>query len=110
MLIQKQFAFALSLDHGNPTLANLKRDFGRFAFKLDFVVADPLNSVRLEHLARLNDWRNAAAHHGNIPAAGVPNLADLRLWFRSCDGLATSLDTIVYNQLRKLLRRKPWSL
>ena len=33
MLVQEQFTYSLALDHGNPTLSNLKRDFGRLAFK-----------------------------------------------------------------------------
>ena len=109
LLVQEQFTFSRKLDHGNPTHENLKIDFGRFGFKLDFAKADPANAPRVAHLKALNDWRNAAAHHGSLPTGGVPGLMDLRLWRDSCDGLAASLDVIVYNRLLALLRRKPWT-
>jgi hypothetical protein len=87
----------------------LKEDFERFGFSLDLAAADPANPARLQHLGVLNRWRNVAAHHGTIPA-GVPPLAlpSLRAWWSSCDGLATSLDGIMYNELRRMLRRSPW--
>jgi hypothetical protein len=106
-LIQAQFAIQRTLDHGNPNLHNLKKDFDRFGFRLD-LPADPANASRLQHLAAMNEWRNIAAHHGVVPAGGLPPLATLRNWWGSCDGLATSLDQIMYNQLRRLLRRQPW--
>ena len=99
VLVQAQFTAQRALDHGNPTSANLKRDFERFGFTLDLAAADPANPTRLQDLAELNRWRNIAAHHGIVPPGGLPSLADLRKWRASCDGLATSLDGIVYNQL-----------
>jgi hypothetical protein len=63
----------------------------------------------LTHLGELNGWRNVAAHHGTIPASLPPlTLGLLRSWRDSCDGLVTSLDTIMYNQVRRILRRAPW--
>jgi hypothetical protein len=109
ILVQAQFTAHLKLDHGNPNLRNLKDDFERFGFDLNPVAADPANSARLQDLAALNRWRNVAAHHGSIPA-GVPplNLPSLQTWRNSCDGLAGSLDDIMYNQMRRILRRTPW--
>jgi hypothetical protein len=109
MLIRGQFIAGRKLDHGNPNLQNLRLDFERFGFTLDLPGTDPANPPRLTHLGQLNRWRNVAAHHGTIPA-GVPplSLPLLRAWRASCDGLATSLDDILYNELRKLLRRAPW--
>jgi hypothetical protein len=75
---------------------------------LHLASADPANPARLQHLAELNGWRNIAAHHGTVPAAGLPSLAELQDWMNSCDGLAASLDAIMYNQLRRILRRVPW--
>jgi RiboL-PSP-HEPN len=106
-LVQNQFTALLTLDHGNPTAENLRKDFDRLGFRLN-LAADPTNQPRLQQLAALNRWRNVAAHQGTIPA-GVPlDLPSLRDWRSACDGLATSLDGILYNQLRRLLRRAPW--
>jgi hypothetical protein len=68
---------------------------------------DAANNARLSALRHLNDWRNIAAHHGVVPAAGLPALATIQGWRNSCDGLATSLEDIMYNHLRSVLRRSP---
>lgn len=104
---QRQLASAIALRHGNPNLANIRADFDRFGFALDFA-AEPANAPRLQHLADLNRWRNLFAHAAQLPPAGPPPLATVRDWIDSCDGLAASLDGLVYNELRRLLRRKPW--
>ena len=108
VLIQDQFTAHRSLDQGNPNLHNLRKDFERFGFTLNLAAADPGNPSRLQHLTELNRWRNIAAHHGTVPASGLPLLAELHVWRNSCDGLAASLDMIMYNQLRRILRRAPW--
>ncbi len=108
LLIQAQLTASLALDRGNPNLSNLKKDFDRFGFTLDLPNADTANPARLQDLSQLNEWRNIAAHHGVVPPGGLPTLTDLQRWRNSCDGLATSLDRIMYNQLRRLLRRAPW--
>lgn len=107
-LVQAQFTAHLRLDRGNPNVENLRADFERFGFNLD-LAADPANRVRLTDLGVLNRWRNVAAHHGTIPAGAPPlDLPALRAWRNSCAGLATSLDDILYNELRRILRRAPW--
>jgi len=108
-LIQQQLTAHRKLDHGNPTVQNLKGDFDRFNFNLDLAAAHPANPVCLTDLGILNKWRNVAAHHSTIPA-GIPplSLPILQAWRNSCDSLATSLDGIMYNGMRKLLRRAPW--
>ena len=108
LLIQEQFTAHRKLEHSNPTHDHLKEDFKRFGFKLD-LTADPANLPRLAHLSVLNKWRNVAAHQGTTAPAGIPlNLPSVRAWRTSCDGLASSLDAIMYNQLRRILRRNPW--
>lgn len=107
LAVQNQFVSSFALDHGNPTLANIRKDFGRFRFALDFA-ADPANALRLQHLAELNQWRNIFAHAGQLPPSGPPTPAAARVWIGSCDGLAAALDRLVYTELRKLLRRAPW--
>ena len=62
----------------------------------------------LQDLTALNGWRNVAAHQGRVPAGTPLTLGLLQGWRNSCDGLATSLDDIMYHVLRRILRRKPW--
>jgi len=108
--IQEQFAAHRHLDRGNPTLENLQQDFGRFGLRLrSTLTADPTNVTRLDHLTALNKWRNVAAHQGTTPPVGIAlDLPNLQVWRSACAGLATALDQIVYNHLRRLLRRSPW--
>jgi hypothetical protein len=108
VLIQAQFTAHSALDRGNPNIHNLTMDFQRFGFKLNLAAADSANLARLQGLAELSSWRNIAAHHGTVPPSGLPSLVDLRRWSNSCTGLAVSLDGIMYNELRKILRRTPW--
>lgn len=110
LLILAQFSAHRALNHGNPNADNIAKDFDRFGFDLRAEInADPANTLRRQHLALLNQWRNVAAHQGTpLPIGGPLILARLHEWQRSCDGLATSLDGIMYNQLRRMLRRKPW--
>jgi hypothetical protein len=109
VLVQDQFTAHRALDQGNPNVHNLKKDFNRFGFTLNVATADPANHGRLQHLSELNTWRNVAAHQGTVPPGGMPTLTDVQAWRTSCDGLAASLDVIMYNQLRALLRRAPWA-
>jgi hypothetical protein len=107
-LILAQCTANRRLDHGNPNLQNLKQDFQRFGITLNLPLIDPANTARLLDLGTLNRWRNVAAHHGSVPPGAPLSLAALRAWRNSCDGLATSLDGIMYNELRRILRRAPW--
>jgi hypothetical protein len=106
-IVRTQFLTGLRLDRGNPNAENIRGDFERFTTPLN-LSADPANAARLTDLAALNTWRNIAAHHGTIPAGPPLSLQLLRQWRTSCDGLATSLDGLLYNILRRLLRRAPW--
>jgi hypothetical protein len=109
-VFQDQFRAHRQLDRGNPTLAHIAGDFDRLGFSVrEALDADPANALRVNHLALLNKWRNAAAHAADPPAgAGPLTPAAVRAWTGSLDGLAVALDTAMYNQLRLLLRRKPW--
>jgi hypothetical protein len=108
LLIQVQFTAHSKLNHGNPNLRNLREDFERFDFTLDLAAADPANAAHLTDLDQLNKWRNVAAHHGTVPSAVPLNLPALQGWRNACDRLATSLDGIMYNELRSILMRAPW--
>ena len=108
ILFQQQFTSNRKLDHGNPNLEHLKTDFNRFGFTLDLAGADPANQARIGHLGDLNKWRNIAAHHGVVLPGGLPSHLTIRDWENSCDGLATSLDLIMYDRLLTILGNAPW--
>jgi hypothetical protein len=108
VMVQRSFTTNTALARGNPTLANLKSDFDRYGLALDLAAADPANHVRLRRLGQLNVCRNIAAHQAPVPPPGLPTVAEVRDWQAACDGLTMSLDRVVYNHLRKLLRRAPW--
>ena len=110
VLFESQFTEKLKLDHGNPNIDNIAEDFGRFGFNLiPMARTDPAFAVYRQHLVELNKWRNTVAHHGPSPR-GIPGLtlALVASWRISCDGLAASLTEIMYNQLRRILKRAPW--
>ena len=110
LLVETQFSEKLKLDHGNPNIENLAEDFGRFGFDLIRTAnLDPAFAVQRRHLVELNRWRNTVAHFAPSPR-GLPglSLASTIDWRNSCNGLATSLTAIMYNHLRRLLRRNPW--
>jgi hypothetical protein len=108
VLVQGQFTANRNLDRGNPNLDHLKADFERFGLSRDLSAHDTANHARLPHLKELNKWRNIAAHHGTVPSSGLPLLSTIQGWRNSCNGLATSIDEILYDHLRLILRRKPW--
>jgi hypothetical protein len=107
--VQAQFAAELKLNTGNPTAENIRKDFERFGFLLNLAGAFP---NQLTHLGHLNYWRNASAHQRTTPPpAGMPptlSLPDIQTWRTSCDGLATSLDTIMQVELTRILGNPPW--
>jgi hypothetical protein len=107
--MQAQFTSNFALDHGNPDLHNLRKDFERFGFMMELAAADPGNPARLQDLSELNKWRNIVAHHGTVPPTGLRSYTDLQIWTNSCNGLAVSLDGIMYNQSPRILRRAAWA-
>jgi len=110
VLMQDQFTAHRALEHGNPNVKNIREDFERFGFTLDLGAAGAAGPLHVTHLGELNKWRNIAAHHGLPTAAAGPlTLPRLQAWRASCDDLATSLDQIMYNRLRAVLRREPWA-
>jgi hypothetical protein len=108
VLFQQQFTAGRKLDMGNPNLENIRKDFQRFGFVLDLGAADPANGPRITHLGELNKIRNVAAHHGRVPPGGIPDLPTIQSWRISCGGLATSIDSVMYNQVSSVLKRAPW--
>jgi hypothetical protein len=87
-----------------PSLAELDRQCAA-----SLTLAAPNPRLAEEHLAALNKWRNVAAHHSTTLPPGIPlTLASVQTWRVACDELTAALDAILYNQLRRILRRKPW--
>jgi hypothetical protein len=111
VVVQTQGIAGRELDGANPRYETLRKDFERFAFDLvAALAANPANALRVTHIGHLNSWRNYAAHHKTTPptAGGPFNLAAVRVWRDSCDGLATALDGIMYNRLQAVLGGPPW--
>jgi hypothetical protein len=110
-LIQAQCVAGRELDRANPKYETLRKDLNRFGFDLTIALAaNAANAMRIIHLGHLNAWRNYAAHHQiSMPATGGPfALVTVQGWKASCDGLATELDGIMYNQLQLALGKAPW--
>ena len=107
ILFQAQFSARRELDRGNPNFGNIVKDFNRFGFAMNAALdATPGIAAHKRDLHDLNEWRNAAAHQNVIlPPGGPLALPMIQAWSASCNGLATSLDAIMYNQLRGRLRR-----
>jgi hypothetical protein len=74
--------------------------------------AHPAGPQRITVLGHLNEWRNRAVHQGTQPVGGgVPAVLTLPLvqgWRASCDGLAASLDGIMYAELLRIMGVAPW--
>jgi hypothetical protein len=109
---QLQFFAHLALDKGNPSYANIRRDFNRFGFLLDLQVTHQAGPQPVTDLAHLNEWWNRAAHQSTQPlGGGVPGALTLPIvqgWKTSCDGLATALDSIMQGELLRILGVAPW--
>ena len=112
LLVQTVLLADRRLDGGNATHEALTADFDRFAFDSGALLgaAHPDNPQRVTRLGHLNKWRNYAAHQKKSPpqTAGTLDLPSVRLWRDSCDGLAVSLDGVLYNQLAALTGVAPW--
>jgi len=109
---QAQFSARLALEKGNPSHDNIKRDFNRFGFPLNLQAAHARGPQRVTDLGHLNAWRNKAAHQGTQTlGGGVPAALTLPIvkgWRTSCDGLATSLDSIMRAELLRIMGAAPW--
>jgi hypothetical protein len=111
ILFQAQFSARRELDRGNPHFGNIVKDFNRFGFAMKAALdATPGIAAYKLDLHNLNEWRNAAAHQNTaLPPGGPLTLPMIQAWRASCDGLATTLDGIMYNQLQARLLRAPWT-
>lgn len=108
-VLKFQSAAQLRLDHGNPTWENIRVDFARFG--LDFkgtLDSIPNASALLRNLSELNRIRNAIAHDDR-KVADVIDLDDALGWRDTCSALTDILEGAVFQKLKKILRKAPWT-
>jgi hypothetical protein len=119
LMFQRLCEEGRELSKANAKYSSIKADFERFDFSLtDALTADPLlalavratNAELITRINHLNSWRNYAAHHNALPpnVGGPFTLLMVQLWKNSCNGLATELDRVMYNQLMALTGVAPW--
>jgi hypothetical protein len=103
------------LDNRNAQPISLGADFSRFAFEFWVAVeaSDVRNRVRREKLRRLNNWRNAIAHHDiDKRRSGLTprevTLEACRSWRNALNGLARSFDSVLADRLTVITQSRPW--
>jgi hypothetical protein len=111
LMLREQFTRGRMIDRGNPNPGNLGSDFNRlgFAFWNEVKAQGRHNATRHTGLGNMNEWRNAIAHH-DFATLGTAtlHLKTVRAWRGYCNGLATSFDAVVADQLAALLGAAPW--
>lgn len=113
-VVRSQLLVGRKLDSGNPNPGNLGADYGRLGLDLWPALLDltPRTAARRRALEALNAWRNAVAHQDFDPSklGGRVRLqvAQVRGWRAACDGLASSLDSVVRTHLISLVGAAPW--
>ena len=114
LLLRIRFTTGRKLDDGNPNPGNLGADFGFFNLRLwpTLTAHNHANDARNSNLETLNKWRNAIAHQNFDPAKlggrTAVRLADVRLWRRTCEDLATDMDFVVGAHVATITGANPW--
>jgi hypothetical protein len=105
------------LDRGNADSDGLRKDFSLFGMNLwsALTVSYPAKSTEWRRkLELLNETRNGLAHDDGtrlvkMRAAGwSPTLASVRRWRAALDGLATGMDHVTGEHLRRILGVAHW--
>ena len=106
--------FQRQLDTRNAQPGSVGADFNRLGLRFWDAVetVDARNASRRNKLDRLNDWRNAIAHHDVSSRRSylVPREVTLdacRSWRSALDGLARSFDVVVADHLATLIGSTP---
>jgi hypothetical protein len=117
-ILRARLLEARKLDTGNPNPGNIGSDFRRLGFDLWPLMRarSARSDQRKARLEQLNRWRNAIAHQDfsdtgalDLGAGRVDLwLADVKAWRAACDGLAVTLDEVVYDALLRLAGPPPW--
>ncbi len=114
-IVSAHFTLHRQLDSRNAQPSSIGADFNRFGFDLWLAVAalDTRNAGRRQKLERLNEWRNAIAHHDietrrpRLDPSQVTLLA-CRNWRNALAALAGAFDVAVADYLHELLDVRPW--
>jgi hypothetical protein len=114
-IFQERLTAGRRLDSGNPNLANLGSDFGRFGFDFWNAVEQAArhNTRRKGELGKLMAWRNAIAHDdvarklSSLDPKRI-TLAVCRDWHRRLNCLSFEFDTVIADRCVTLGRDRPW--
>jgi hypothetical protein len=105
-LLRDSLLFGRKMDRGNPNPGNLGADFNRLGLEFWPLVDArlPDGPARREALEELGSWRNALVHQDFTPSmmrAGRPHLelARVRAWRKTCDGLVRAFDEALCDYL-----------
>jgi hypothetical protein len=114
-VISANLTFQRQLDSRNAQPGSIGADFNRLGLRFWNAVeaVDTRNAGRRGKLDRLNDWRNAIAHHdvASRRPSLVPHEVTLDAcgsWRSALDGLARSFDIAVAEHLAALIGSQPW--
>jgi hypothetical protein len=100
------------LDQGNPNPGNLGHDFAVYGFSFwnAAKALDLRNERRMVLLEKMNEWRNAIAHHdfSKQVTGGTLALHTVRAWRSACYQLAESFDEVVRQRVETVNGKSPW--
>lgn len=112
LILRTQLVDNRQLDRGNAQPSSLGSDFGRFDLPLwdELRAHDARSERRSAQLMLLSRWRNAIAHQEFSKTGGKRslNLASVRRFRSSCNGLANSMDAVLRAHLNRLTGANPW--
>lgn len=117
-LIRTLLTQGRKLDAGNPRSSALGADFGRLGFSLidQLRATSPVTAAQVETLDRIADFRNAVSHGNEYRVAAHEASGKIKSTLKSyvehrkeLEALATTMDTVVADQLAALLKTAtPW--
>lgn len=113
-VVRLQFLSSRLIDRGNPNPGNIGADVNRFGIKFwaELGKADLRTVDDRRELEKLNEWRNAIAHHEYDPhrlgGTIVLRVRQVRGWRWACDRLARTFDTVLRQHLGTVTGVLPW--
>jgi hypothetical protein len=102
-----------SLDRGNPTPENIRKDFARLGVELwlEASALDARTSARKNRVEELHLRRNAIVHQDFSripPTRSNLQLKDAVAWRGVCDNLVRTFDEVMRRYLQRVLGTSPW--